>query len=157
MGTFFGKIPRKITPRYGYGFWASDPNLSIPQTQGTRSKGCPKKTYVDLLKDDNGYVVNEVENSMQDRRLWRAITSARQQESTEWVSDDIADCRGHVHVGPMHARGGGALVFKGEYDARTWTYKIDHKQVFSSVFYYPKQESNASCCWVYPFQAMFLP
>ena len=33
-------------------------------TKGIRSKGRPKKTYVDLLK--------EVENSMQNRRLWRA-------------------------------------------------------------------------------------
>ena len=52
-------------------------------TQGARSKGCPKKTYIDLLEDDTGYAVNEVENSMKDRRLWRAIIDARQQESTE--------------------------------------------------------------------------
>ena len=45
-------------------------------TQGARSKGRPKKTYVDLLEDDTGYAVNEV-NSMQDRRLWRAIINAR--------------------------------------------------------------------------------
>ena len=38
-------------------------------TQGVRSKGCPKKSYVDLLEDDTGYAVNEVENSMKDRRL----------------------------------------------------------------------------------------
>ena len=25
---------------------------------------------------------------------------------------------------------GGALIFKGGYDARTWTYKMDPKQVF---------------------------
>ena len=52
-------------------------------TQGARSKGRPKKTYVDLLEDDTGYAVNEVENSMKDRHLWRAIINARQQESTE--------------------------------------------------------------------------
>ena len=51
-------------------------------TQGARSKGRPKKTYVDLLEDDTGYAVNEVENSI-DGRLWRAIINARQQESTE--------------------------------------------------------------------------
>ena len=50
-------------------------------TQGARSKGRPKKTYVDLLEDDTGYAVNEVENSM-DRHLWRAIINVRQQEST---------------------------------------------------------------------------
>ena len=52
-------------------------------TQGARSKGRPKKTYVDLLEDDTGYAVNEVENSMKDRHLWRAIINALQQESTE--------------------------------------------------------------------------
>ena len=52
-------------------------------TQGARSNGRPKKTYVDILEDDTGHAVNEVENSMQDRRLWRAIINARQQESTE--------------------------------------------------------------------------
>ena len=52
-------------------------------TQGARSKGRPKKTYVDLLEDDTGYAVHEVENSMKDRRPWRAIIDARQQESTE--------------------------------------------------------------------------
>ena len=36
----------------------------------------------DLLEDDTGFAVNEVENSMQDRRFWRAIINARQQEST---------------------------------------------------------------------------
>ena len=56
-------------------------------TQGARSKGRPKKTYVDLLEDDTGYAVNEVENSMKDRHLWRAIINAQQQESTEWVSE----------------------------------------------------------------------
>ena len=56
-------------------------------TQGSRSKGCPKKTYVDLLEDDTGYAVNKVENSMQDRCLWQAIINARQQELTEWMSE----------------------------------------------------------------------
>ena len=56
-------------------------------TQGARSKGCPKKTHADLLEDDTGYAVNEVENSMKDRRLWRAIIDARQQKLTEWVSE----------------------------------------------------------------------
>ena len=36
---------------------------------GNRSKGRPKKTYVDLLEHDTGYPTNEVENSMLDRRL----------------------------------------------------------------------------------------
>ena len=54
-------------------------------TQAEKSKGRPKKTYVDLLEDDTGYAVNEVENTMKDRHLWRAIINARQQESTEWV------------------------------------------------------------------------
>ena len=44
-------------------------------TQGARSKGRPKKTYVDLLEDDIGYAVNDVENSMQDRRLWEPSSS----------------------------------------------------------------------------------
>ena len=57
-------------------------------TQGARSKGRPKKTYIDLLEDDKGYAVNEDENSMKDRHLWRAIINARQQESTEWVSEE---------------------------------------------------------------------
>ena len=35
------------------------------------------KTYVDLLEDDTGYVVNEVENSMLDKHLWRAIINTR--------------------------------------------------------------------------------
>ena len=52
-------------------------------TREARSKGRPKKTYVDLLEDGTGYAVNEVENSVQDKRLWRAIVSARQQESTD--------------------------------------------------------------------------
>ena len=52
-------------------------------TQGARSKGRTKKTCVDLLEDDTGYAVNEVENSMKDRHLWRAIINARRQKSTE--------------------------------------------------------------------------
>ena len=52
-------------------------------TQGKRTKGRPKKTFVDLLQVDTGYTVAEIETSMQDRRLWRAIIDARQQESTE--------------------------------------------------------------------------
>ena len=55
--------------------------VTLRPTQGARSKGRPKKTYVDLLEDDTGYAVNEVENSM-DRHLWRAIINVRQQEST---------------------------------------------------------------------------
>ena len=46
-------------------------------TQGTRSKGHPKKTYVDLLEDWTVYLPNKVENSKLDRLLWRAIISAR--------------------------------------------------------------------------------
>ena len=34
---------------------------------------------------------------------------------------------------------GGALVFKGGYDACTWTYKIYPKQVFLQTKTYPKQ------------------
>ena len=52
-------------------------------TQGKRTRGRPMKTYVDLLQDDTGYQTKEIETSMQDRRFWRAIISARQQESTE--------------------------------------------------------------------------
>ena len=37
------------------------------------------EAYVDVREDDTSYV----ENSMQDRRLWRSIINARQQESTE--------------------------------------------------------------------------
>ena len=52
-------------------------------TQGRRTQGRPMKTYVDLLQDDTGYQTNEIETTMNDRRLWRAIINARQQESTE--------------------------------------------------------------------------
>ena len=52
-------------------------------TQGRRNKGRPKLTYVDLLQEDTGYEVSEIENSMQDRRFWRAIINDRQQPSTE--------------------------------------------------------------------------
>ena len=38
---------------------------------------------IDLLEDDTGYAVDEVENSMKDRHFWRAIINAQQQESTE--------------------------------------------------------------------------
>ena len=55
-------------------------------TQAARSKGCPKKTYVDLPEDDTGYAINEVENSMKDRRIWRAST-ARVNGVSEWVSE----------------------------------------------------------------------
>lgn len=43
-------------------------------TQGTRSKLRPKMTYVDLLVVDI-ISASEVENSMQDRRLWQPIVS----------------------------------------------------------------------------------
>ena len=52
----------------------------------TRDKIQIKRIYIDLLEDDTGYAVNEVEYSMQDRHLWRAIISAQQQESMEWVA-----------------------------------------------------------------------
>jgi hypothetical protein len=38
-------------------------------TQGRRAKGRPKKTFVDLLQDDTGYTLSEIETSMQDRRF----------------------------------------------------------------------------------------
>ena len=41
-------------------------------TQGTRSKGCPKKTYVDLLEDDTGYAVNIKPSSMPDSKNRRS-------------------------------------------------------------------------------------
>ena len=52
-----------------------------------RSKGCPKKSYVDLLEDYRGYLTNEVENSMLGLRLCQVIISARLQESTQWMSE----------------------------------------------------------------------
>jgi hypothetical protein len=39
-------------------------------TQGRRAKGRPKKTFMDLLQDDTGYTLGEIETSMQDRRFW---------------------------------------------------------------------------------------
>ena len=50
---------------------------------GRRARGRPRKTYVDLLRDDTGYTLDEIETTMQDRRFWRAIINVRQQESTE--------------------------------------------------------------------------
>ena len=52
-------------------------------TQGKRSRGRPFKTFVDLLQDDTGLTLSEIESSMQDRSFWRAIINARQHESTE--------------------------------------------------------------------------
>ena len=52
-------------------------------TQGKRSQGRPKKNYVELLQEDTGYSIQEIETTMQDRSVWRAIINARQQKSTE--------------------------------------------------------------------------
>ena len=52
-------------------------------TQGRRTKGRPRKTYVDLLQEDTGLTPKEIDTTMQDRRVWRAIINARQYQSTE--------------------------------------------------------------------------
>ena len=51
-------------------------------THGKRSQGRPKKNYVELLQEDTGYSIQEIETTMQDRSVWRAIINARQ-KSTE--------------------------------------------------------------------------
>ena len=52
-------------------------------TQGKRSRGRPFKTFVDLLQDDTGLTLSEIESSMQDRSFGRAIINARQHESMD--------------------------------------------------------------------------
>ena len=50
---------------------------------GQRKQGRPRKTYVDLLQEDTGFELGEIEKCMEDRIFWRAVINARQQESTE--------------------------------------------------------------------------
>ena len=45
-------------------------------SQGTRKRGRPEKTYVDILKEDTGIgLTEELRKSMDDRSVWKGIVS----------------------------------------------------------------------------------
>ena len=52
----------------------ADMDLFWAPSQGKRSKGRPKMSFIDQLKKDTGYSdVNDIKNAMSDRRVWKSL------------------------------------------------------------------------------------